>query len=222
MKNILRTIFPAVLLLTFLGGSALAQTKVATVDMDKVFNNYWKTKQAQAAIDNNLSQLDKDDKSMREVLQKATDEYQQLLDQANDPAISAEERARRKQAAAEKQKQLEDRRAAIAQYEQTAQANINNQRQHMSDKIREDIQSHVNAAAKAGGYAIVLNTAAQKITLGSAQLNIPSPVVYSVSDIDLTDEVLKQLNAGAPIDVTATNAAPVITPGPSPLNTNGP
>jgi outer membrane protein len=222
MKNILRTIFPAVLLLTFLGGSALAQTKVATVDMDKVFNNYWKTKQAQAAIDNNLSQLDKDDKSMREVLQKATDEYQQLLDQANDPAISAEERARRKQAAAEKQKQLEDRRAAIAQYEQTAQANINNQRQHMSDKIRDDIQSHVNAAAKAGGYAIVLNTATQKITLGSAQFTIPSPVVYSVSDIDLTDEVLKQLNAGAPIDVTATNAAPVITPGPSPLNTNGP
>ena len=140
MKHILRTIFPAVLLLTFFSGSALAQTKVATVDLGSVFTNYFKTKLAQAAILDRATQLDKDDKSMKDDFKKASDEYQQLLQRANDQAISADERERRKQAAADKLKQLEDRRTAITQYENQAQATLNDQRQRMREKILADIQ----------------------------------------------------------------------------------
>ena len=222
MKNIFRRMVPAVLLLTFLSGSALAQTKVATVDLQKLFDNYWKTRQANAAIQDQLTQQAKDEASWKDDLKKATDKYQQDLAQANDPAISADERDRRKQTAAEKLKQLEDRRTAIDQYERQAQATLNEQRQHMSDKIRADIQAAVNAKAKAGGYTIVLNTAAEGISLGSANISVPSPVIYSISEIDLTADVLKQLNAGAPIDLTTPNSTPVVLPVPSLLNTNGP
>ena len=62
MRNNLRTILPAVLLLTFLSGSALAQTKIATVDLQKVFDNYWKTKQAQVYIQEQVAQFTKEDK----------------------------------------------------------------------------------------------------------------------------------------------------------------
>ena len=219
MKNIFRTILPAVLLLAFFGGSALAQTKVATVDLQKLFVNYYKTKLAQAAILDRVNQLTKDDNGMKDDLKKASDDYQQLLAQANDQAISADERDRSKQSAAEKLKQLEERRTTIDQYERQAQATLNEQRQHMSEKIRADIQAAVNARAKAGGYTIVLNTAAEGISLGAANISVPSAVIYSTSEIDLTADVLKQLNAGAPIDM---NSAPVASPVPSLLNTNGP
>ena len=67
MRNILRTFFPAVLLMTLLGGAALAQSsKIATVDLRKIFDNYWRTKQAQAAIQDRAAQLDKDDKGMKD------------------------------------------------------------------------------------------------------------------------------------------------------------
>jgi outer membrane protein len=222
MKNILKTFIPAVLLLTLLSGSALAQTKVATVDLRQLFDNYYKTKLAQAAIQDRATQLGKDDNNMKDDLKKASDEYQKLLAQANDQAISADERDRRKQAATEKQKQLEDRRTAIDQYERQAQATLNEQRQHMSEKIRADIQAAVNARAKAGGYAIVLNTAAEGISIGSANLSVPSSVIYGISEIDLTADVLKQLNAGAPIDMTTPGSAQVASPMSSLLNTNGP
>jgi len=222
MKNILRTIFPAALLLTFLSGSALAQTKIATVDLQKLFENYWKTKQANAAIQDSSSQLDKDDKSQKDDLKKATDDYQQLLAKANDQAIAADERDRLKQTAADKLKQLQDRQAAIDQFERTAQARMAEQSQHMVEKIRADIMAHVSAAAKAGGYTMVLNTAAEGINLGSARISVPSSVIYSIGDIDLTDDVLKQLNAGAPIDMTPANSGPVVSPVPPLLNTNGP
>jgi outer membrane protein len=216
MRNILRTVFPAVLLMTLLGGAALAQSsKVATADLRKLFDNYWKTKQAQAAILDRVNQLTKDDNSMKDDFKKAGDDYQQLLAQANDQAISADERDRRKQAAADKLKQLEDRRTAIAQSENDAQARLNAQRQRMREKILALIQTHVDAAAKAGGYTLVIDTAAETV-------NGTPTVIYHTGENDITDTVLKQLNAGAPIDLTATNSVPAVSSMPSLLNTNGP
>jgi outer membrane protein len=215
MRDIFRTIFPAVLLLTFLGGSALAQTRIATVDLGNAFTNYFKTKLAQASIQDRATQLSKDDKSMKDDLQKDKDEYQQLLLQANDQAVSAEERDRRKQAAADKFKQLEERSTAIDQFERQAQTTLTNQRQQMRDKILAEIQAVVNDKAKAGGYALVIDKSAQATSFTSV-------LVYSVPEIDLTADVLKQLNAGAPIDLPAAGSAPVVAPVPSLFNTNSP
>jgi outer membrane protein len=212
MKNFLRTILPAVLLMTFLSGSALAQTKIATVDLRKLFDNYYKTKLAQAAIQERKAQLEKDDKSMLDDFKKANDDYQQTLAQANDQAISDDERDRRKQSAADKYKQLQDRKTAIDQYERQAQATLSEQLQRMREKVLVDIQAAVSDKAKAGGYSVVLDTAAQSVTSTAI-------VVYHSGENDLTDDVLKQLNAGAPIDTTA----PAMTmPAPSMMATNSP
>ena len=77
--------------------------------------------------------------------------------QANDPAISAEERDRRKQAAADKLKQLQTSKAAIEQYERQAQSTLSEQRQRMRDKILVEIKAAVSVKAKAGGYTWSLN-----------------------------------------------------------------
>jgi outer membrane protein len=212
MKNFLRTIFPAVLLMTFLSGPVLAQDKIATVDLRKLFDNYYKTKQAQAIIQERAAGYDKDDKTMRDDFQKANDEYQQLLAQVNDPAISTDERDRRKQSASDKLKQLQDRKTQIDQYERTAQATLSDQRQRMRDKVLAEIQTHVSDAAKAHGYSLVFDIAAETV-------NSTPTIVYHDGENDLTDTVLKQLNAGAPIDTTA----PAVTmPAPPLMGTNSP
>ncbi len=207
--------FPVFLLVTFLGGSALAQTKIATVDMNGAFTNYYKFKLAQANIQERANQLSKDDKSMKDDLQKGGDEYKQLLQQANDQAVSAEERDRRNQTAVEKLKQLEDRRTAIDQFESQAKTTLDNQRQLMRNKILAEIQAVINEKAKAGGYALVIDKSAQAASFTSV-------IVYSVPEIDLTTDVLKQLNAGAPIDMPAPSPAPVLAPVPSQSGTNTP
>ncbi len=195
MKNYLRLILPVFLLMAFMGGSALAQTKIATVDLKKLFDNYYKTKLAQAAIQEHAAQLDKDDKSMKDDLKKGSDDYQALQEQANDQALSADERDRRKQAAADKLKELQASKAAIDQYERQAQTTLGEQRQRMRDKILAEIKDAVNTKAKAGGYTLVFDTAAETV-------NGTMAIVYTSGDNDLTDAVLSQLNAGAPIDTT--------------------
>lgn len=191
-----------------MSGVALADTKIGTVDLRKLFDNYWKTKTAQAAIQDRAAQLDQDDKGMKEDLKKGSDEYQKLLLQVNDQGISSEEHDRRKQAADDKLKQLQSSKTAIDQFERQAQATLGEQRQRMRDNILGEIKTAVNAKAKAEGYNLVLDSAAETV-------NGTLTVVYSDGQNDLTDAILAQLNAGAPIDVTKpatpTTAAPSMT-----------
>jgi Skp family chaperone for outer membrane proteins len=192
--------------------SSPVQTKIGTVDLRKLFDGYWKTKQAQVALNDRKAQIDKDDKGMRDDLKKGSDEYQKLLEQANDQAISTDERDRRKSAAADKLRQLQDSKTAIDQFERQAQITLSEQSQRMRDNILTDIKAAVTAKAKAAGYALVIDAAAETA-------NATTAVVYSSGENDLTDAVLKQLNAGAPISTTP---APVVTSPSSLLGTNMP
>jgi outer membrane protein len=180
------------------------------VDLKKVFDNYYKKKLAEAAIQERAEQLDKDDKSMRDDLKKGSDDYQALLEQANDQALSADERDRRKQAATDKLKELQQSKAAIDQYERQAQTTLGEQRQRMRENILTEIKAAVTTKAKAAGYTLVFDTAAETV-------NGTMAVVYTNGDNDLTDAVLSQLNAGAPIDVTK----PAVTAPPSLTNSPG-
>jgi outer membrane protein len=203
--KILRTIIPAFLLLAFLSTPALAQTKIATVDLKKLFDNYYKTKLAQASVQEKAAQLDKDDKDMKDDFTKGQGEYQALLEQANDQAISADERDKRKQAADAKLKQLQDSKSAIDQFERQAQATLGEQRQRMRDNILVEIKDAVIAKAKSGGYTLVIDSAAETV-------NGTTAILYDSGENDLTDAVLSQLNAGAPIDMTKPAATTTAEP----------
>src|SRR5882762_7330523 len=108
MKNWLRKLIPAVLLFGVLNGTAWAQTRVATVDLRKLFDGYWKTKQADAALKDRAADLDKEYNGLRDDHKKLTEEYQKTLADANDPAVSSEERDKRKKTAEAKLKDIKD------------------------------------------------------------------------------------------------------------------
>jgi len=139
-------------------------------------------------------------------LNKAQTNYDQLLEQASDQALSAEERSKRKQAAADKLKEINNSKVAIEQFSRQAQAQVADQRQRMTSNLVSEIQNAVGDKAKAGGYVLVVNSMAAEA------------IVYSSGD-DLTDTVLKQLNAGAPIDVGQPSAVVPITTLLTPTNT---
>lgn len=188
MKNLRLTLL-TVVLLAATAFSAAAQTKTASVDMKKIFNGYWKTKTATVSLDNRKAELRKEIKDMADSLDKAQKDYKQLLDQANDQAISTDERDKRKQAAADKAKEINSSKIALEQFQRQAEAQLADQSQRMSGNLVTEIQQAVAAKAKAGGYTLVLNSATTEV------------VVYSDPAMDITDAVLAQLNASAPIDL---------------------
>jgi outer membrane protein len=202
MRNFLRMLFPAVLLLAFSAVPALAQNKIATVDLKKLFDGYYKTKLATAAVQERADDLQKDYSKYADDLKKHGDQYEQTLESADDPAISDDERARRKQAAADQLKQLQDSRATIEQFQRQAQITISDQKQRMRDNILTDIKKAVADKAKAAGDTMVVDSDAETV-------NGTPAIVYTTGDNDLTDAVLKQLNAAAPPDLPDTSGTPV-------------
>jgi len=210
--KLLRTTILTISLLAFLSVPALAQTKIATVDLRKLFDGYWKTKQAQTLLNEDQTRFTGDAKGQREDLKKSGDEYQKLLEQANDQALSTEQRDKYKQAAADKLKQLQEAKTALDQFDRQAQITISEKSQRMHDSILSDIKAAVAAQAKAAGYSLVMDAAGETA-------NATTAVVYSSGENDLTDAVLKRLNAGR---TDSTTAAPVVTSPSSLLGTNTP
>ena len=168
--------------------SASAQSKIATVDMKKLFNGYYKTKMAQNAMDKDKNDLRKELKDMADGLEKARADYKQLLGQANDQAVTSDERDKRKASAMEKAKDVNSRQVAFEQYQRQAETQLNDKSQRIVGNLVGEIQKVVADKAKAGGYTLVVNSASTDAFL------------YTSADSDITAAVITQLNVGAPID----------------------
>lgn len=202
MRNILRIFLPAILLVAATAVPALGQSKIATVDLKRLFENYYKTKLATAAVQQHFDELDKEYATYAADLKKSSDDYEMMLQSAQDQAVSEEERDKRAQAAQDELKQLEDKKATIEQFERQLQITIADQRQRMRDNILDEIKKAVADKAKAAGDTLVFDTAAQTA-------NGTPAILFDAGDNDLTDDVLKQLNATAPPDLPDTTSPPV-------------
>src|ERR1017187_4885427 len=199
MKSLLLKIVPALLLISLMGGSACAQSRIATVDLRKVFDGYWKTKQADVALKDRATDIEKDHKGMLDDWKKAKDEYQTLLTGANNQTLSFEEREKGKKSAEDKLKQIKDLEEQITQYERQARTTMDEQKKRMRDSILEEIRTAVNSKAKAAGYALVIDASAESGNGNAAAGSPGTPVfLYVNNENDITTAVLDQLNAGAP------------------------
>lgn len=190
MKKVLKT----VLLLSFpvlLALSASAQTKIATIDLRRVFDEYYKTKSADATLKDRAGDLDKENKALMEQYKKVTEDYKKALDDANNQAVSADEREKRKKSAEGKLLEIKELEQNLTQFEKQARGTLEEQQRRMRDNILGEIRTVINAKAKAGGFTLVLDTVAESI-------NKTPILLYTNGENDITDAVLSQLNASAP------------------------
>jgi outer membrane protein len=180
----------------FFAMAAQAQTKTAVVDLKKVFDGYWRTKQADTQLKERASDLEKARGGMVEDYKKANEDFKKILDGLNDPAASADEKEKRKKDAEKKQGEVRELETSIRTFDENSRKTILEMQKRMRDSVLRDIRGVVEEKAKAGGYQAVLDTAAESIN--------QTPVVVYTSLLggadDLSEGVLKSLNANAPAD----------------------
>ena len=201
MNKLIGRMFLAMALAGFCTAGAQAQTRIATIDGKKVTNAYWKTKEALSALKDRREDLMKELKGMGDDLKKGQEEYRKLLDDANDSAVSDQEREKRKKAAETKLKSLSELKERATEFDRNASANLNEQATRMSERIDEKVRTVVAARAKSAGYTLVLDSTALGVQ------NKPL-VLYANDDTDLTQSVIEQLNADAPAEAAKPAAKP--------------
>ena len=170
--------------------------------MAKVFSDYYKTKLADAAIKEEINGLEKDRKAYIEELQKAGDDYKKAIDEANNQAVSAEEREKRKKGLETKLKELKDGDETLKQFVSRSDAQLEQQMRRMMEEVITEIKVAVAAKGKAGGYTFVVDASAK--SLSNAEV-----FLYNSGDADLTAAVIEQLNAAAPPEAAGASEKPV-------------
>ena len=184
---------PALLLVCALTMPALGQNRIGTIDLQKVFQNYWKRTQAEAALKERGTAMDKELKGFVDDYNKTKEEYTKLITTSQDQSKTQEERDKSKTAAESKLLELKTSENTIRTYEENAKDQLDSQKKRMRDGLLQDIQGVINAKAKSSGYTLVIDTSAESF-------NQTPTVLYSNGENDMTDMILKQLNAGAPAE----------------------
>lgn len=171
--------------------TAYGQTKVAIVDMKKIFDGYYRTMQAGLQVRDTLAESEKTLRSMMADMEKGGEDYKKLLDSANDQAVTSEERAKRKDVAEKKLLELQDIERSIAQFKRTTQVNVNERNKRMRDEIVKQIRDLINQKAKSGSFSLVLDSSGESF-------NQTPVILYSEGTPDLTAEILTELNSKIP------------------------
>jgi Skp family chaperone for outer membrane proteins len=173
-----------------LAGSVSDQ-KIATVDLAKVFDKYYKTLRSQTALKQEATDMQKEREDMIEAEKKQEDEWQKLVDKAEDQAVSPEERTKSKKAAEDQFREVKSAEQSIQEYDRASSAKLREKERQRRDAIVKEIRGVLDADAKAGGYTLVLDVSGESA-------NMAPVVLYSSGLNDLTDNLIKELNSGAP------------------------
>ncbi len=141
-------------------------------------------------------------KPRQEDMQKQQQEIQGLQDQLQrqQTTLSDAERVRLSRELAEKQKLFDRAR-------QDAQADFQEDRQDVMNRVGTKMVQIISDYAKQNGYSLILD--AQIPIVGSNEVNDAQiPIYFASKDVDISDEIVKRYDAAFPAEAAATPAAP--------------
>lgn len=164
--------------------------RIATVDLEKVFNNYYKTK----IIDQDFAEQGKVYRNyiarQAENMRKSEAEYRKKLNESLNIALAPAERQKRQDEVKTLERNLKMRRAELEQYAADRAKALQESAASERKKVIAEIRAEINRRAAIAGYALVIDKSAR----GSSDTAI---VLYSIDALDITDRVLQELNRGA-------------------------
>ena len=178
------------LLLALLLPAAAADLRIATVDLEKLFNGYYKTR----IIDQDFSEQGKVYRNyiarQADVLRRDEAELRKKLDASLNIALAPAERQKRQAEVKELERKLKMRRAELEQYASERAKALQESAVKERKKVIEEIRQEISRRAAIEGYALVLDKS-------SRSFNDTAIVLYSVDTLDITEKVLTELNRGA-------------------------
>ncbi len=171
--------------------STQAQINIAVINLEKVFNGYYKTQETQGLLNERLAQFQKEMQEMQTDFQKLVDETQKLRDQVTDQALSTTARAERQKAFEAKIKQVQDMERKIQEFRATRGKQFDEQSIRMRQGIVEEINKVVEKFGKDNKLNLILDISGKSM----AATNV---VLYSDGLRDITEDILKLMNNTRP------------------------
>ena len=173
--------------------SAHAQFKVGTVDMNKVFSAYYKTKDAENRINEARTSAKKELDDRVDTYKKNLDVINKLNEDLNKPELSKEKKEAASKQRDEKIAETKNLEREINEFRTTREKQLQEQAVRMRNGIVDEITKLVQERVRSGGYDLVLDKS------GSSLNGVPI-VLFSKDSEDFSDDIVKELNKNKPAE----------------------
>ena len=181
----------AALLVSIGSASAADKINVATVDMQELFKQYYRTNEAQKQINVERARIQKDNNERLSRIRELEDSLNSLRKQLDDPSINDSKKQTLYKDFQAKQQEgiaLDRERREFLQRRNQA---LNEKMVQRMKGILEEIRKLVEEQAKKDNYDYVFD----KSGLSTSQVPF---LLYTKDSTDITGVLLKDLNKGAP------------------------
>ena len=186
--------------------AVFAQGKIGTVDMQRAFKEYNKTKDAEVKINDAKNAAKKEYDDRAEAYKKALDEINNLNKQLESPALSADKKTGMAKERDDKIANIKSMEREISDFRQTRERQLQEQLMRMRARIVKEITDVVIEKVKAKSLDFVLDKS-------GISINGVPVVLYSPDNIDFTNEIIDTLNKPGRATASAKKAAgPSVTP----------
>jgi outer membrane protein len=173
---------------TLATNTASAQSaKFGTVDMKKVFDSYYKTKDAESKINEARNAAKKELEDRMDIAKKSLEEVKKLDDEIAKPELSKEAKEQKQKVRSDKAAELQNMDREIREFQASREKQLQEQSVRMRAGIVEDINKVVADRVKAENYDFVFDKS-------GPSLNGVPIVLFARDNFDFTDAVVTALN----------------------------
>jgi Skp family chaperone for outer membrane proteins len=179
-----------------LGTTALAQVqsgRIVTIDLNRAFNEYYKTPIASAKLKDTAEQYNKEHQDMMEQYHKQVDELNKLREDQDKTEYTPEVRAQKRKLVEDKLTETQHLQREIEDYRQSHRQLLDSQTQRMRQGILKEIKDIILKESRDRGYGVVFDKS------GNTANGEPT-IIYSQESLDITDDILQILNKNKPTD----------------------
>ena len=177
-----------------------AQQKIGTIDMQKVFTAYYKTRDAETKLQE-AQKAYKDELDQRmDIYKKNLDTINKYNEEINRPELSGASKDQKAQERDSKIAETKGLEKEITDFRTAREKELQEQMNRMRQGIVEEIMRVVNDQVKAANYDLVFDKSGQSLNSGVPVL------VFARENMDFSESVITKLNANRP-PVTSSPAA---------------
>jgi len=180
--------------------------KVGTVDMQRAFKEYGKTKDAEAKINDAKNAAKKEYDDRAESYKKALDEINNLNKQLDAPALSADAKSQKAKERDDKIANIKNMEREINEFRQTRERQLQEQAMRMREGIVKEITDIVMEKVKTNNMDLVFDKSGMS-------LNGVPVLMYSHGNVDFTNDIIAVLNKpGRATSTEKASTSPSTTP----------
>jgi outer membrane protein len=187
--------------------AALAQgtMKIGTVDMQRAFKEYNKTKEAEVKINDAKNSAKKEYDDRAESYKKALDEINNLNKQLESAALSADKKGQTAKERDDKIANIKNMEREISDFRQTRERQLQEQLMRVREGIVKEITEVVMEKVKANRFDLVFDKSGMSIN------GVPF-LLYAPDNVDFTNDIIAVLNKPGRAASSTAKANPSASP----------